>query len=397
MGRKVRVSSEKKTAPVKKQEGMRKAALTASALLTGFKPAYEVLTQVRAVPTIFPSFDHGTRVGGLPIERITVIHGPSNEGKTSLAMGFICSFLEVGNPVLHVDAERTTDIVWAKKLLQLLATSPIYYAERPDSYETAVDTVRDFCLQVKDVRKSGRLSKDGAGLIVVDSLRKLVPKNILKRLLKEGSEGEKGSVDGMGGRAAQIKAALNAAWLDELIPLLEDTGCALVLIARETDDPDADIWDKKRGTNFKIGGGKAVVYDASLCVRVQRQGWVSEGGDDDKKIVGERIQATIWKTKVAAKAGRVTDCFFHLSNGEGVEEGFDTARDILELGVKQGVIEVAGSWHKYGEHKWKSKLVAHRALHANRALLGIVDTAVRATFQSVEPATYDEETGEVIE
>ena len=63
-----------------------------AARFKGFQPAAEVLTKVRAVPTIFPQFDHATKVGGLPVERFMLVHGPSANGKSTMVLGLIRSF-----------------------------------------------------------------------------------------------------------------------------------------------------------------------------------------------------------------------------------------------------------------------------------------------------------------
>jgi len=219
-----------------------------------FRPAHEALTRVRAVPTIFVQFDHATGVGGLPIERFTLLHGPSGHGKSAVALGFVRSFLERDHFALYVDAERTTPGTWVEELLgKDLAHHPGFFAKRPRTYEETVEEVRRFVTTLAEAREAGELPEDTSALVVVDSLRKLVPEGILKKISKDD-----GGVDGMGGRAAQIKAAMNAAWLDELVPLLEDTGTAVVAIARESEDTNADVWAKRTGQDFKVGGGKAI-------------------------------------------------------------------------------------------------------------------------------------------
>src|SRR5690606_8630504 len=76
--------------------------------LKEFRPAAEVLRHIESVPTIFPQYDAAVRVGGHPISRFTLIHGPSNEGKTVFTQGLGRSFLERGHFFALADAERTT-------------------------------------------------------------------------------------------------------------------------------------------------------------------------------------------------------------------------------------------------------------------------------------------------
>ena len=211
-----------------------------------WKPASQVLVKVRAVPTCFVQVDEATRVGGWPIQRITLVHGPSNEGKTAFCMGLGLSFLRRGHFFNHIDAERSTPEPWARELLGSYYDSPLFKALRPHTYEEAADAVRQACTVLAEARAKGKLPPNTSMLFVVDSLRKLTPKNLLAKIMKEAADAEPTDkrkkprgIDGAGGRAAQIKAAINSQWMDELVPLLEDADAGMVLVARETEDPDA--------------------------------------------------------------------------------------------------------------------------------------------------------------
>lgn len=358
-----------------------------------FRPAAEVLRRVRAVPTRFVQFDHASKVGGLPIERFMLIHGPSGEGKTYFSLGLIDSFLAFDNPALLVDAERTSPITWPEKIMgRARAHHPLFFAERPSTYESTVSTVRRFLLTVKRQRDEGVLAPDSSAIVVVDSFRKLVPAGILDKIMKDA---EKNGIDGMGGRAAQIKAAMNAQWMDELIPLLEETQCAFVAIARETDDGDADKWAKLAGTDYKVGGGKALYYDSSLVMRVEREGWVYESGGDEsakKRVFGERHRITIRKTKVAGQETKQTVARFFTSNGVLTPEGFDRARDVVELAVTFGVIEQKGAWFSAGGERLGQGLnnVVERLTNTPEQLAE-VEVATRAAFATNAPPEHDED------
>lgn len=375
----------------------------------GFRPASQVLSVVRAVPTQFIQFDHATKVGGCPIERFGVIHGPSSHGKTTFALGLEDSFLERGHLALHVDAERTTPITWARQYMKN-ADSPRFFALRPQSYEQTVAKVREFVLTLKRQRDEGKLPENTSAIIIVDSIRKLVPEGIFDKIMaeaksggnKSGSRGgkKKAGVDGMGGRAAQIKAALNASWLDELTPLLEETGTAFMAIARETKDGDANQWQKRAGTDFKIGGGDALIYDSSMVIRVERDRYVDDGkgGDDGDggfvkaKIYGQRHCVTIRKTKVAGQTEKQTRCYFHSSNGVMHPEGFDPARDLLEIAEKFGTIEKSGSWYSFfGEKLGNGKDATIKALYEQPETMKEIEKTVRASFMENAPVEFDED------
>jgi RecA/RadA recombinase len=313
-----------------------------------WQPAREALENVRAVKTVFPQINVGTRVGGWPIQRITLIHGPSNHGKTAVVHGLGLSFLLAGHYYAYIDAEMTTPSDWTKRLMGEMANNSAFVAKRPHSYEEVVDAVRSFVEILTDAKEKGRLPPDTSALIAVDSLRKLVPERLMDKLLKEGSAEkkksesskknatQKGGVDGMAGRAAQYKAALNSAWLDELVPLMAHANTCMVIVGREAenDDPFAEDW--------KLTGGKGLEYDSSLIMRIDRAAWVKQ---PDGSVIGERLRARIRKTKIAGKRGKVTDCYVHLSNGALIPEGFDRARDVLELARQCGIVETNGSWY----------------------------------------------------
>lgn len=306
-----------------------------------WRPATEVLTEVQAVPTIFPQYDCATRVMGHPIARFCRLHGDSGEGKTTFAIGLMLSFLRKGHFAAFADAERTTPPKWLAELMGEHVRHPGFRALPVQSYEQTVDAVREFCEGVAEARAKGALPEKTSGVIVIDSIRKLQPKNLLKELLTKGTK-DKG-VDGFGGRAGQIKAALNAAWVDELVPLLAATGMAMLIIARETDDPDAGFYEE----GIKVGGGKALYYDSSLDIRVSRK-YITDDADH-KRLLGERHRVEIRKTKIGKKESKYPTAFFHTSNGveETAPPGFDRARDVLELAIAEAVVQQAGSSYRY--------------------------------------------------
>lgn len=354
-----------------------KALHKVSQRFKGFKPATEVLTRVRAHPTIFPLYDRATKVGGHPIERIALVHGPSNHGKTAFVHGLGLSFLRAGNFYAYVDAEYTTPEEWLQMLMRGYQDHPGFVASRPDSYEQTVDAIRDFVNNVASARNAGDLEPETTALIVVDSVRKLVPKNLMAKLLKGA---EKESIDGAGGRGAMIKAALNAQWLDELVPLLYHTKTSLVFIAREYEQGVdlSKLHEPGGGSEYKVGGGKALIFESSLVARITRS-FTKEGQGDAARIVGERHRIDITKTKVSGKQHRVETGFFHTSNGVLVPAGFDRARDVIELALDAGVIEQAGSWLKCDDLnvKWQGVSKAVVELTKDEAMLDTLEGIAR--------------------
>jgi recombination protein RecA len=372
-----------------------------AAAFGNLKQAREELVEVVSVPTDFVQFDHATRIGGIPSDRIVLVHGPSSGGKTAFALGLVKSYLRREHGAFFIDAERTTDGEWVGHVFgtekKKLFDSPLFRAKRPDNYEDAMDSVREYATAFAALRESGHVAENARFLVVVDSLKKLIPKDHTKKLLKEGADGA--GMDGMGGRSAMMQAAANTAWMNELVPLLEKTSGTVLLIARESEDPNADIWTKKAGRDFKITGGRSIYYDSSLVIRVERAGFVTHGDGKDRVVYGERHRVSIDRSKVAPKEGYNTICYFHSSNGNFLPVGLDRARDVLEITVKFGVITQAGAWFSYGKQKLGAGEHAAVKVLADPDgpdLLNRVEADVRARFAKVAPVEITED-GEVVE
>src|ERR1019366_4191038 len=169
-----------------------------------FRQAREVLHRVRAVPTIFPAFDWKVRVGGCPIDRVIMIHGPSGKGKTKFANGLGLSFLRRGHMYALIDAECTTPLPWLEPDFGRYADAAQFIASRPDTYEQAVDDVRKIATGLAEARAAKKVPADTTCLFVVDSIGKLVPQDIQDRVKKHAAESEKGSIDGYSGAAGMI-------------------------------------------------------------------------------------------------------------------------------------------------------------------------------------------------
>jgi recombination protein RecA len=366
-----------------------------AAAFKGFRPAAEVLRVVRAVPTRFIQFDHGTRVGGFPVERFTLVHGASNHGKTIWTLGLAGSFLELDHFVLHIDAERTTPITWVDAILGENARHPHFFALRPDSYEETIAEVRRFLNTAAEQLAKKKVPPDTCAFIVVDSLRKLIPKGLLEEIIK--AEQEEDKVTAGKDRRAQLQAKMNSAWMDELTPLLERAQAGMAAIAREYQDTNADKWAKAAGRDFIVGGGGATYFEASLVVRVERAKWIEVGEGKERKVYGERFRALIRKTKVGGKDDRDIPTYFHVSNGNLIPAGFDRARDVLELAKKLGVVQLSGAWYAHGANRigqGENQSVVN--LTTNPEWLAKIEAETRALFRQAVP-DHDLQTGEVFE
>ena len=322
----------------------------------GWRPQAEVIREVEAVPTCLPAYDVHNRLGGHPISRITLVHGPSNEGKSCFELALMRSFLEHGHFAAFADAERSTPARWVNTMLGDVAKSPGFVALPVKTFEHARDSIRSLCESTAEARVKRELPEDTTALVCVDSLRGLVPKSIfdeLQKAQKADGEDKRGrfgkrakGIDGFGGRAGQMKAALLSAWMDECVPLFADTRCALLLIGRETkQEADSsfkiitDDWKE-----YRVGGGVAPFFMSSQVIRVTREYIRVRRADDKAQVVGERHDLAIYKTKVSGKDDEAQYAYFHTSNGVAAPEGFDRARDVAALAVGLEVLKPHGSW-----------------------------------------------------
>ncbi len=352
----------------------------------GWGAAEEVLRPVRAVPTCLVQLDRATQVGGWPIDRVGLISGPSGDGKTVFQLAIHKSFVARQHFVGFIDAEFTTpqdfvEMIFGRELWSNPYRKYLYRTLRPRTYEEAVDVVRGFCKTIESSREpeekakkgkkkqeGGPLSSETTGIVTVDSIRKLVPDRLMEKISQFGAQGEKGSIDGMSGRAAQYKAALNSQWLDELTPLTYHSGTALMFIARETEDAEGEIL---------VGGGKALYYDSSMVVRVTAAPlWIK----DEKRVVGTKHQCTIRKTKVASTTTEHARFNFYSSNGAWAPKGLWPERDVLELARFFKIVELSGAWLSFGGEKWNGEARALSALKEKPELFADLEREVRSKF-----------------
>jgi RecA/RadA recombinase len=368
------------------------AGLAKAGFPSQWPQAREVFVEVKSVPTCFIQFDRATRTGGMPLQRFCTLHGKSAHGKTIVANGLGWSFVQRGHYYLKIDAEFTDTIDWMTRLMGKDADSPLFRGMRPKNYEDTVDAVDAFGDWLVSARKAGNVPADQSAIIVVDSIAKLMPKALWAKISKEGAAG-------MGGRAGQLKAAHNATWLNILTPKLDEWGIVLLAIARESERPNSTDDDRKFDKAWKVGGGESLIYDASLVARVKRAAWVYDKKGDDRNVVGERLRLRVWKSKLAARDGEFSDSYLHLANGQvdGIPEGFDFARDALELALHYGIVEQAGAFYRY-----QGKSIGNGELNTVRALTGTdtlaeIQAACRAKFSATEHIGVDDESQDEVE
>lgn len=327
----------------------------------GWEVAATALPTITAVRTIFPDFNLGSRIGGLPSERVVVVHGATHGGKTAYVIGLIASFLLGGHAVGYVDAEHSTPREYMAQLVEQVTGTPLeqlggFFAKRPKNYEDTITDVDRFLAFMKERRGENPGLRS---LIVVDSLNELTPKRELEQMLaginKVAKEGEEGAekrpskfAKDKGGDAidkgwGRVRAQLNAAWISHLIPRLAEAGCTLVLISQEKKDSNPDGFDEDLMEFYELLGGEKQKFAASMLLRIVKVRPVKEGEGREAEVLSWEHRIRIWKSKVGPMEGRWTDCTFYLR----LDGSFDLARNLIHTGKELGVIKTANSWHAF--------------------------------------------------
>ncbi len=368
----------------------------------GWDQAADVLPNIFAIETIFPDFNLKSRVGGLPSDRVVIVHGETHGGKTAGAIGFIISYLLGGHGVAYIDAEHSTPKEYMGQLVRQvtgmgLHQFPNFVAKRPKNYE---DTITDVDRYLAFMTAQRKTNPELRGLIVVDSLNELTPKRELEQMLaginKLVPEGEEAPKKGKyekdkGGDAidkgwGRVRAQLNAAWLSHLIPRLADAGCTLLAIVQEKegDSSTKKPWEQELMEEFQILGGKKAKYAASLLLRFEKLKQVKEGEGKDAPTLAWEHQIRIWKSKVGAMEGRWTLCKFFMR----MDGGFDLARNLIFVGKKLGVIQGTG-WLSFSGIRVNGEKAMVAWLDKDPALMAKLTDAVSKAIRAKVETTKD--------
>jgi recombination protein RecA len=245
-------------------------------------------------------------IGGLPMGRIIEIYGPESSGKTTLTLHCIAEQQKAGGICAFVDAEHALDPHYAKKLgvdLDELLIS------QPDTGEQA--------LEITDT-----LVRSGAvNMVVVDSVAALTPKSEL--------EGD------MGDSSVGVQARLMSQAMRKLTGSISRSNCMVIFINQIR---------MKIGVMFgspeTTSGGNALKFYSSVRLDIRRIGALK----DRDEVVGNATRVKVVKNKVAAPFKQVE---FDIMYGEGISK----MGELLDLGVKAGVVDKSGAWFSYGDER----------------------------------------------
>ena len=270
---------------------------------------------VDAIPTGSISLDLALGVGGIPKGRVVEVYGPESSGKTTVALHTVAQAQKRGGLAAFVDAEHALDPEYAKKIGVKIDDLLI---SQPDTGEQALDIVESL------VRSSA------VDIIVVDSVAALTPRAEI--------EGE------MDQQHIGLQARLMSHALRKLTAIVAKTNTTVMFINQIR---------MKIGVMFgnpeDTPGGKALKFFSSVRIEVRRSAQIKQG----ENIIGNRVKAKIVKNKVAAPF-RTAE--FDIMYNEGISY----EADVINTGIKYGVISKSGSWIIYNDQKLGQGMEAAR-------------------------------------
>ena len=292
------------------------------------------VADVEAIPTGSLGLDIALGIGGVPRGRVIEIYGTESSGKTTLALHMIAEAQKLGGTCAFVDAEHALDPGYAKKLGVNIDELLI---SQPDTGEQA--------LEITDT-----LVRSGAiDIVVIDSVAALVPRAEL--------EGEMGDIH------VGLQARLMSQALRKLTSSISRSRCLVIFINQIR---------MKIGVMFgspeTTSGGNALKFYASVRLDIRRIGAVK----DRDEIVGNQTRVKVVKNKMAPPF-RIVE--FDIMYGEGVSK----VGEILDLGVKAGVVEKSGSWFSYDSQRiGQGRENAKNFLHENSDIALEIEDKIRA-------------------
>ncbi len=297
--------------------------------------------EVEAIPTGSLGLDMALGIGGIPRGRIVEIYGPESSGKTTLALSCAAEAQRLGGTAAFIDAEHALDPVYARKLGVNVDELLI---SQPDAGEQA--------LEIADT-----LVRSGAiDMVVIDSVAALVPRAEL--------EGE------MGDTHVGLQARLMSQALRKLTASIARSRCSVVFINQIR---------MKIGVMFgspeTTTGGNALKFYSSVRLDIRRIGAIK----DRDEVVGNQTRVKVVKNKLAPPFRLVE---FDIMYGRGISR----AGELIDLGLKAGVIEKSGSWYSYDSRRiGQGRENAKQFLAEHAETADAIDQAVRRDA-GLEPA-----------
>lgn len=273
-------------------------------------------------------------IGGLPKGRVVEIYGPESSGKTTLTLQVIAEAQKAGGTCAFVDAEHALDPIYAEKLgvnVDELLVS------QPDTGEQALE-VTDMLV------RSGTID-----VLVVDSVAALTPRAEI--------EGD------MGDHHVGLQARLMSQALRKLTGNIKNANCLVIFINQIRMKIGVMFGNPETTT-----GGNALKFYSSVRLDIRRVGAVKEGDE----VVGNETRVKVVKNKVSPP---FKQCEFQILYGQGINH----LGEIIDLGVKCGLVDKSGAWYAYKGNKiGQGKANSCEYLRENPAIADEIEQKIRA-------------------
>jgi recombination protein RecA len=244
--------------------------------------------------------------GGIPKGRIIEIYGPESSGKTTLSLHIVSELQKKGGTAAFVDAEHALDPEYAKKIG--VKTNDLIISQ-PDSGEQALEIVEAL------------VRSEAVEMVVIDSVAALTPKAEI--------EGE------MGDSHMGLQARLMSQALRKLAGIVHKSNTTVIFINQIRMKIGVVFGNPETTT-----GGNALKFYSSVRIEVRKSAQIKQG----ENIIGNRVKAKVVKNKVAPPF-KTTE--FDIMYNEGIAY----YGDVLNTGVKYGIVKKGGAWYNYGENK----------------------------------------------
>ena len=293
------------------------------------------VAEIEATSTGSLGLDIALGIGGLPKGRIIEIFGPESSGKTTLTLHVVAEEQKKGGVCAFVDAEHALDPQYARKLGVNLDELLI---SQPDTGEQALEIVDTLV-------RSGAVS-----LVVVDSVAALTPKSEI--------EGDMGDMQ-MGSQARLMSQAMR-----KLTASIGRSNCMVIFINQIRMKIGVMFGNPETTT-----GGNALKFYASVRLDIRRTGSIK----DRDEVVGNSTKVKVVKNKVAPPFKQVE---FDIMYGEGISK----VGELIDLGVKAGVVEKSGAWYSYGDERiGQGRENAKQFLRDNPDIAFAIEDKIRAS------------------
>ena len=297
------------------------------------------VSNVEAISTGSLALDLALGIGGLPKGRIIEIYGPESSGKTTLALHVLAQAQKAGGEVAFIDAEHALDITYARALGVKVEDMLV---SQPDTGEQALEITEALV-------RSGAID-----VIVVDSVAALVPRAEI--------EGE------MGDSFVGLHARLMSQALRKLAGAINKTNCIVIFINQLREKVGVMYGNPEVTT-----GGRALKFYASVRIDVRRIETLKNGSE----MIGNRTRAKVVKNKMAPP---FREAEFDIMYGEGIS----LIGELIDLGVKLGLVQKSGSWYSMGETRiGQGRDAAKQYLKSNPEIADNLEAEIRRNFDKL--------------